>query len=418
MTEIQATPLPLDGVGVIDAASLFAGPVIATLLGDYGANVTKLEHPNGDTLRSLGWQKDGVSLWWALVGRNKRSLTAKLSDERGAEILKRLVAVNDVLIENFRPGTLERWGVGADVLMEINPDLVLVRTTGFGQNGPYSHRPGFGTLAESMSGFAHINGYPDGPPTLPPFALGDGVAAVTGAFAVMLALWWRDHGGGSGQVIDLSIYEPLFWILGPQASVYDQLGLVQGRTGNRAPFTAPRNAFRAADGRWLGLSGSSQSIAERIMRLVEREDMVEQPWFSDHTGRLEHVDEMDEAIAGWIAERDSEEVIRAFEDVSAAIAPVLSIEDIVKDPQFLARETITTVEHPQLGPLQMQNVIPRLETTPGRIRSCGPELGAHNEDILTGLGYGREELAEFARVGVISDPDVPPNGRRKPSHAT
>jgi formyl-CoA transferase len=219
-----------------------------------------------------------------------------------------------------------------------------------------------------------------------------------------MALYWRDHGGGKGkgQVIDLSIYEPLFWILGPQASVYDQLGQIQGRSGNRAPFTAPRNAFQAADGRWLGLSGSAQSIAERIMRLVGREDILDEPWFANHTGRLEHVDELDEAIAAWIGERDSDEVIRAFEEVSAAIAPVLSIADIVEDPQYLARETVTTVEHPVLGPLKMQNVIPRMGETPGRIRSCGPELGADNDEILTSLGYDREELSELARLGVIS----------------
>jgi crotonobetainyl-CoA:carnitine CoA-transferase CaiB-like acyl-CoA transferase len=404
MTSPADMPLTLEGIKVIDTATLFAGPVIATMLGDHGAEVTKVEHPSGDNLRSLGWHKDGVSLWWALVGRNKRSITAKLSDPRGAEIVKRLVADSDVLVENFRPGTMERWGLGPDVLHEINPGLVMVRVTGFGQTGPYSKRPGFGTLAESMSGYAHINGYPDGPPTLPPFALGDSIAALTGAFAVMMALWRRDHdgGGGRGQVIDLSIYEPLFWILGPQASVYDQLGQVQGRTGNRAPFTAPRNAYQAADGRWLGLSGSAQSIAERIMRLVGREDILEEEWFRNHTGRLEHVDELDEAIAAWIAERDSDEVIRAFEEVSAAIAPVLSIAEIVDDPQYISRDTVTTVEHPVLGPLKMQNVIPVMGETPGRIRSCGPDLGEHNDEILTALGYDGDELAELDRLGVIS----------------
>jgi len=399
---MSATPLPLEGIRVVDAASLFAGPVIATMLGDFGADVIKVEHPAGDNLRKLGWEKDGVSLWWALIARNKRSVTLKLSDPQGAEAMKRLLATADVFIENFRTGTLEKWGLGWDVLHELNPGLVMVRTTGFGQTGPYARRPGFGTLAESMSGYAHINGFPDGPPTLPPFALGDGVAALTGAFAAMSALWWREH-GGTGQAIDLSIYEPLFWILGPQASVYDQLGIVQNRTGNRAPFTAPRNAYQSKDGRWLGLSGSSQSIAERVMRLVGRPELVDEPWFGDHEGRLAHQDELDDAISAWIAERDSDEVIRAFEEQSAAIAPVLSIADIFEDPQFIARDTITTVEHPVLGPLKMQNVITRLGATPGQIRSCGPDLGAHNQEVLGGeLGFDQSELDELADSGVIA----------------
>jgi crotonobetainyl-CoA:carnitine CoA-transferase CaiB-like acyl-CoA transferase len=405
------TPLPLEGIRVVDSASLFAGPVIATMLGDYGADVVKVEHPAGDNLRALGWEKDGVSLWWAVIGRNKRSVTLKLSDPEGAEAMKRLLTNADVYIENFRTGTLERWGLGWDVLHELNPNLVMVRTTGFGQTGPYATRPGFGTLAESMSGYAHINGFPDGPPTLPPFALGDGVAAMTGAFAVMMALWWRDHAGGSGQMIDLSIYEPLFWILGPQASVYDQLGVVQNRTGNRAPFTSPRNAYLSKDGVWLGVSASAQSIAERVLRLVGRPDLVEEPWFDNHTGRLEHQDELDAPIAAWIAERDAEEVIRGFEDAQAAIAPVLSIADIFEDPQFAARETITTVEHPVLGPLKMQNVIPRLTATPGRIRSCGPDLGSSNREILGGeLGYSDDQLAHLAERGVIAEENPMPEG--------
>jgi crotonobetainyl-CoA:carnitine CoA-transferase CaiB-like acyl-CoA transferase len=400
---VTETPLPLEGLRVIDCATLFAGPVIASLMGDYGADVVKIEHPRGDGLRSMGWQKDGVSLWWALVARNKRCITLKLSDERGQELLRRLVRDADVLIENFRPGTMERWNLGPDVLLAANPGLVMVRTTGFGQTGPYRSLPGFGTLAESISGFAHINGWPDKPPALPPFALGDGIAALTGCAAAMFALWWREHGGdGRGQVIDLSIYEPLFWLLGPQALVYDQLGVVQGRTGNRAPFTAPRNAYQTKDGRWLGLSASAQSIAERVMRIVGREDIVSEPWFGDHSGRLEHVDELDEIIQEWIGRRTTEEVLERFAEAEAAIAPIYSIEDIVRDPQYLARETITEVPHPKLGSILMQNVIPRLTETPGRIDHPGPELGEHNEEVYLGeLGLSRQELAELDEAGVV-----------------
>jgi crotonobetainyl-CoA:carnitine CoA-transferase CaiB-like acyl-CoA transferase len=396
-------PLPLSDLRVVDCATLFAGPVIASLLGDFGADVVKIEHPRGDGLRSMGWQKNGVSLWWALVSRNKRCITLKLSDSRGQELLKKLVTDADVFIENFRPGTLERWNLGPDILLELNPRLVIVRTTGFGQTGPYSHLPGFGTLAESISGFAHINGWPDKPPALPPLALADGIAALTGCSAVMIALWWRERGGeGKGQVIDLSIYEPLFWVLGPQALLYDQLRIVQGRTGNRAPFTAPRNTYRTKDGRWLGLSASAQSIAERVMRIVGRADLIEEPWFADHMGRLEHVDELDEIIQDWIGQRTTEDVLAAFAEGEAAIAPIYSIADIVTDPQYLERETIVRVPHPKLGSVLMQNVIPRLSDTPGQIRHPGPEIGEHNEEIYCGeLGLSATELRDLREALVI-----------------
>ena len=394
---------PLEGIKVVDAASLFAGPVIASFLGDYGADVVKIEQPGGDNLRSLGWAKDGVSLWWAFVGRGKRSVTLKLSDPDGRDLAKELLKDKDVLVENFRPGTLEKWGLGPDVLHEINPGLVIVRVTGFGQTGPYRDLPGFGTLAESISGYAYINGYPDKPPALPPFALGDGVAALTGVGAVMMALWWREHGGnGKGQVIDLSIYEPLFWLLGPQALVYDQLGIVQERTGNAAPFTAPRNAYHTSDDKWLGMSASAQSIAERVMRIIGREDLIAEPWFSNHTGRLAHADELDRLIQEWIGQRTAKEVLDAFAKGEGAIAQIYSIADIFEDPQYAARETITTVQHPVLGPLKMPNVIPRLSETPGHIDHAGPDLGSSNEQVYEReLGISKERLAALKAKGVI-----------------
>ncbi len=396
--------LPLSDLRVVDCATLFAGPLISTLMADYGADVIKVEHPRGDAMRSMGWSKDGISLWWAFASRNKRCVTLNLSRPKGQKLLRKLLADADVFIENFRPGTLERWNLAPDDLLEINPRLVIVRTTGFGQTGPYAQRPGFGTLAEAISGFAYINGWPDRPPALPPFALGDGIAALTGTYATMFALWWRER-GGRGQVIDLSIYEPLFWLLGPQASIYDQLGVVPKRTGNAAPFAAPRNAYRASDGRWLGLSASTQSIAERVMRIIGRPDLIEQPWFADHTGRLEHTEELDELIQAWIGQRTTDEVLAAFEEHEGAIAPIYSIADIVEDDHFRARETITTVQHPQLGPLQMQNVIPRLTETPGRIDHPGATLGEHNADVLGDeLGLSAQELAELVADGVIAEP--------------
>ena len=395
---------PLAGLRVLDAATLFAGPVVGTLLADFGADVIKIEHPRGDTLRTLGWTHDGVSLWWTIVSRNKRCMTLDLSHPEGQSLLKRMLADTDVFIENFRPGTLERWNLDPEELLEINPRLVIVRMTAFGQTGPYSGRPGFGTLAEALSGYAHINGQPDGPPTLPPFALGDGVAALAGTAATMFALWSRDH-GGSGQVVDVAIYEPLFWLLGPQALVFDQLGIVQQRTGSSAPFTAPRNLYQTVDGKWLALSASSQSIAERVMHIVGRADLIEEPWFADHMGRLEHSDELDTIIQAWIGARTSDEVIRVFEDQHAAIAPVYSIEDIFSDVHYRARETLVTVDHPTLGPVTMQNMIATLSATPGRISSLGAEIGEHNQAILGDeLGLSDDEIAALADAGVIARP--------------
>jgi crotonobetainyl-CoA:carnitine CoA-transferase CaiB-like acyl-CoA transferase len=396
---------PLAGLRVIDAAVLFAGPVIGTLLADFGADVIKVEHPSGDSLRTLGWQKDGVSLWWAFVNRNKRLVSIDFGEPEGAALLKDLVKDADVLIESFRPGTFERWGLGPDVLRKINPRLVMVRCSGYGQTGPYSPRPGFGTVAESISGFAHINGHPDGPPTLPPFALGDGVASMFGTFATMFALWHRDVHHAPGQVVDLAIYEPLFWLLGPQALVYDQLGKVQGRTGSSTDWTAPRNAYQTRDGKWLGLSASSQSIAERVMDLVGHPEVVEEAWFGDHEGRVKNQHILDDYIGSWISEHDYEDVLAAFESRQAVIGPIYSIADIFEDPQYQARDTITTVDDPILGRARVQNAIPRLSDTPGRVRYLGGNLGQDNLAVLAEeLGKGVAEIERLRRAGIVGGP--------------
>ncbi len=392
--------LALDDLKVVDCATLFAGPVIATLLGDYGARVIKVEHPNGDALRSLGRQKDGVPLWWSFISRNKECITAYMGSPEGAEVVRRLVSDADVFIENFRPGTLERWGLSPDSLLEINPRLIIVRVTGFGQTGPYRNRPGYGTLAEAMSGFAHINGHADGPPTLPPLALGDSVAALAGAFATLTALWSREK-TGRGQVVDLSIFEPLFWILGPQVTEFTQLGVEQGRDGNRSPFSSPRNAYRAKDGVWLAMSGSSQSTAERTMKAIGAEDLLREPWFADNQGRMAHVDEIDDRIAKWVAERPSQEALKIFEQMEAAVTPILSIADIVADEQYSARGAIATVPHPALGQIQMQNMIAKLSGTPGRIEHPGRELGYDTERILESLGYSPADIERMRTNGTI-----------------
>jgi crotonobetainyl-CoA:carnitine CoA-transferase CaiB-like acyl-CoA transferase len=392
---------PLEGLRVIDAASLFAGPLIASLLGDFGADVVKIEHPSGDSLRKTGAQKNGVPLWWKVVSRNKRCITLDL--KRGQDVFKKLVAGADVLVENFRPGTLERWGLGWDTLSEINPRLVMVRVTGFGQTGPYKDRPGFGTLAEAMSGFAHITGLPDGPPTLPPFGLADGVAAHYGTFATMFALYERDaKGSDQGQFIDLSIYEPLFALLGSQPTLYDQLGVIQNRTGNRSINNAPRNTYQTADGRWVALSAAAPSIVDRVLRFTGGDAFADDPRFRTAAGRMANVEEIDAVVGGWIKRHTLDEVVRSFEEHEGAIAPVNDVAQLMADPHVQARNDVIAVEDDELGTVRMQNVFPFLSRTPGEIRHAGPPLGAHNREIICGeLGLSAEDLERMRAEGIV-----------------
>ncbi|MEU4498145.1 CoA transferase [Streptomyces sp. NPDC023998] len=394
-------PTPLRGLRVLDLATLFAGPLAATMLGDFGAEVIKIEHPTRpDPSRGHGPDKDGVGLWWKLLGRNKRTITLDLSTPGGRETLLRLAATADVIIENFRPGTLEKWQLGWEELSGANPRLVLTRVTGFGQFGPYSHRPGFGTLAEAMSGFASITGEPEGPPTLPPFGLADSIAALATSYAVMTALAARTA-TGNGQVVDMAIIEPILTVLGPQPLWYDQLGYVQPRTGNRSRNNAPRNTYRTADGSWLAVSTSAQSIAERVMQLVGRPDLIDEPWFGTGSGRAEHSHVLDEAVGGWIARRTRAETMAAFEKAEAAIAPIYDIRDVMEDPQYQALDTITEVADPELGPLRMQNVLFRLSETPGAIRWAGRPHGADTDAVLTELGLSRADISALRTQGAL-----------------
>lgn len=396
-----ATSPPLAGLRVIDLSTLFAGPLAAMHLGDFGAEVVKVEHPGRpDPARGHGAAKDGHNLWWKTLGRNKRAMTLDVSKPDGQDVFIRLVATADVVIENFRPGTLERWNLGPERLHEVNPRLVLARVTGFGQVGPYRRRPGFGTLAEAMSGFAALTGEPDGPPTLPPFGLADGIAALATAYAVMTVLHARDA-TGRGQVVDLALIEPILSILGPQISRWDQLGTVQPRRGNRSADNAPRNTYRTADDRWVAVSTSAQSIAERVMRLVGHPELITQPWFASGAGRVEHADVLDAAVSAWIGRHTRDEVVEAFERAEAAVAPVYDAADIVTDPQFRALGTIHHVDDPDLGQLAMQNVLFRLSETPGRIRWSGRAHGADTGAILAELGLSDTEVVELRERGVV-----------------
>ncbi|MFF3449149.1 CaiB/BaiF CoA transferase family protein [Streptomyces sp. NPDC002667] len=392
---------PLDGLRVLDLATLFAGPLAATMLGDFGAEVVKVEHPSQpDPSRGHGPSKDGIGLWWKLLGRNKRTITLDLSKRGGRETLLRLAADADVIIENFRPGTLEKWDLGWAELSAANPRLVLARVTAFGQFGPYAHRPGFGTLAEAMSGFAAITGEPDAPPTLPPFGLADSIAGLATAYAVMAALRARER-TGEGQVIDMAIIEPILTVLGPQPVWYDQLGHVQPRTGNRSANNAPRNTYRTADGSWVAVSTSAQSIAERVMRLVGRPDVIDEPWFATGADRARHADVLDGAVGAWIAGRTRDEVLAAFEKAEAAIAPVQDVRDVMNDPQYQALDTVTSVDDPELGPLRMQNVLFRLSATPGAIHWAGRPHGADTDAVLGELGLTAPEIEELRAEGAL-----------------
>jgi crotonobetainyl-CoA:carnitine CoA-transferase CaiB-like acyl-CoA transferase len=392
----------LEGIRALDVSTLFAGPLAATILGDFGADVIKVEHPRGDPVRYHGYSKGDVPLWWKMLSRNKRTVTLNLSTAEGQDILCRLVESADVLIENFRPGTLERWNLAPERLQEINPRLIIARVTGFGQFGPYSGRPGFGTLAESMSGFAEITGDPDGPPTLPPFGLADGITAQAAANAILMALYHRDVHGGSGQVLDLAIIEPILTILGPQPIVYDQLGIVQTRTGNRSINNAPRNTYQTADGKWVAISTSTQSIAERVMHLVGHPEIIEEPWFASGAERAQHAEELDAYVSDWILQRDIDDVIVAFEEAHAAVAPIYDIRQIMEDPQYAALGSIVSMQDPDLGTLRMQNVMFRMSETPGEIRWAGRGLGQDNAAVFGDeFGLSEQELDVLREKGVM-----------------
>jgi len=400
-TELPPEKGPLSGLRVLDVATLFAGPLIATALGDFGADVIKVEHPKGDPLRNVGHQKNGLGIWWKVANRNKRSITLDLHVPAAQRILLELAQKADVLIENFRPGVLDGWGCSWPVLHQINPRLIVVRATGFGQTGPYRHRPGYGTLAEGFSGFAYLTGDPNGPPTLPPFGHSDGLAALSGTSAVMMALYYRDHVSGKGQEIDLAIYEPIFSLLGPLPGVYQQLGIVERRHGNRSASSAPRNIYKTGDERWIAVSTASPSIFKRLMRLIGREDLAEDPRMSTNHSRVEHADELDAAVKGYTETHDLATILREFDEVGAAVAPIYDIQQIFEDPHFHARKTIIDVPDEDFGSLAMANVVPRLVGSPGGIWRSAPGIGAHTAEILFDeLGKSREEIEQLrlARV--------------------
>lgn len=392
---VEPTRLPLEGVRVVDISNHLAGPSVSMYLGDYGADVVKVERPGpGDEMRYWGNNRDGVGLYFKVVNRNKKSISADLHTPMGVEIVKRLVKDADIVVENFRTGTLAKWGLDFDVLSRINPGLIMLKVTGFGQTGPYCNRPGFGTLAEAYSGYVHITGEPDRPPLLPGFGLGDASTGLMGAFLTMVALHEKRVNGGKGQVIDLALYETLYTLLGPQVVNYDQLGIIQERNGSRLPFTAPRNTYRTRDGKWVAIAGATQGVFERICAALEVQHLVEDPRFRNNRIRMENALALDEMLQAAVDRFDLVDLLARFETLDAAVAPAYNVAQTFDDPQFQARENVVAVPDEELGgKVRMQNVVGKLSRTPGRIRSAGPRLGEHNREVLIGrLGFTEEEL--------------------------
>jgi len=393
----------LDGVRILDLSRLFAGNVLTQILGDFGAEVVKVEPPEGDTLRA--WKTQGVETHWKVYSRNKKSLCLGLRDPRAAEIIRKLVPSAQIFVESFRPGVIEKMGLAPETLLALNPGLVILRISGWGQDGPYAQRPGFGTVIEGLSGFAAINGFADREPVLPPIYLADGVAGIYGASAAMIALREVEVNGGRGQVVDLPLLDPLFAILSPQAANYRLTGKVKPRTGSRSTNSAPRNAYICKDGKYVGLSGSIQKMAERLFRSIGRPDLVNDPRFHTNADRVRNAEALDTIIGAFIAERTQAENVAFFEAAEVTIGPIYDTPQIMADPHVIERELIADYPDPDMEQLPMHHVVPRLIGTPGAIRTPAPRLGEHNRALLAEIGIEGEGFDTLAAAQVVCGED-------------
>lgn len=393
----------LSGIRVLDLATLAAAPLAATYLGEFGADVIKVEQPGqGDPIRTWGNQRNGIGLMWKSVSRNKRSVTANLRMATGQALVRRLVEKSDVVIVNTRPQTLAKWGLDYESLRAVNDRIVMLHITGYGLSGPKSERPGFGTLGEAMSGFAHVTGEAEGPPTLPPFMLADGVASLNAAYAVMIALYHRDVHGAGGQLIDINLVDPLARLLEQNLLGYDQLGIIPRRTGNRWDISAPRNTYRTSDGRWLAMSGSSPALALRVFHAIGRDDLVSDSDFSDPQRRLARAAEVDAVVADWVAAHSLSEAMAVFDAAEVAAAPVYEITDLVADEQLRHREVFVSVADDELGAMTVQAPVPRFSAHAGRVDSLGPRLGEHNTEVYHEiLGLTAGEIEQMRSEGAL-----------------
>ncbi|WP_434458098.1 CoA transferase [Stutzerimonas urumqiensis] len=400
MTEPAQRDLPLQGLKVVEMGQLIAGPFASKLLGEFGAEVIKIEPPKtGDPLRTWRKIKDGTSLWWHVQSRNKRSLTLDLKQAEGQDVARRLIAEADILIENFRPGTLEEWGMGWDDLSALNPRLIMLRISGYGQTGPYRDRPGFGVIGEAMGGLRHLSGHPGQPPVRVGISIGDSLSSLYGVIGILLALQERQR-SGLGQMIDVALYESVFGMMESLIPEYDVFGYVREPAGSALPGITPSNSYPCNDGTYVLIAGNGDSIYKRLMTLIGRQDLADDPRLAHNDGRSQHAELIDAAIAEWSSRRSRAEVLAALNEVRVPAGYPYTAADIVQDPHYLARRMIETVQT-AAGPLKVPGVLPKLSRTPGRLGEGGPQLGQHTEDVLAGLGLTDEQVRGLRERGIV-----------------
>jgi formyl-CoA transferase len=395
-------PQPLQGLKVIELGTLIAGPFAARLLAEFGAEVIKVEAPGGgDPLRS--WRKlhAGTSLWWYAQARNKKSVTVNLKHAAGQEIVRRLVRDADVVIENFRPGALEEWNLGWEQLRAINPRLVMLRISGYGQSGPYKDRPGFGAIGESMGGLRYVTGYPDRPPVRVGVSIGDSIAALHGVIGALMALHHRNVNGGEGQVIDVALYEAVFNMMESVLPEYDQFGVVRERSGSSLPGIVPSNTYVCGDGKYVVIGANADSIFKRMMAAIGRDDLANDPGLARNDGRVARTEEIDGVIAAWCAQHELDTVLAVLEQADVPVGKIYSAADIAADPHYRAREMIHEYTLPDGQPLKLPGIVPKLADTPGEVKWVGPALGAHTTEVLSRLGYDEAAQRALREQGAI-----------------
>ena len=404
MAEGDNGPRPLEGVRVVEMGSLLAGPFCGQLLADFGAEVIKVEPPGkGDPMREWGrHRKEGRTLWWPIIARNKKSVTLNLREKEGQDLARRLISGADVVVENFRPGTLERWGLGYQDLSEINPALVMVRVSGYGQTGPYRDQAGFWSIGEAMGGIRHVTGFPDRPPPRVGISLGDSLAATFGALGAVTALYNREANGGKGQIVDVAIYEAVLALIESTIPEYALTGHIRGRTGAILPFVAPSNTYPTSEGDYVVIGANADTVFGRFAKAVGHPEWAGSDQYATHHARGENQEELDNMISDWTGQRTAEEVLEAMREAGVPAGKLFTAEDMLSDEQYAARGNILEVEDPDIGPFPMQNVVPRLSETPGEVRWTGPKLGQHNDEIYGQvLGMGEEDLDALRERGIV-----------------